>query len=128
MSPLLTIGMSVALFIENQPPVAKAFAGACPDCPPALRGDCNCDGLVDFGDIDAFVIMLIDGRTVWMRRYKCDVQPCRPVVGEPGCYFYNADLTCDGNVDFADINAFVVALTDYGEYQATYCQHVRPRP
>lgn len=59
----------------------------------ALPGDVNCDGGVDFGDINAFVEALTTGE------------------GYPGCWRENADINGDGSVDFADINPFVQLLT-----------------
>ena len=55
----------------------------------ALAGDGNCDGTVDFLDINPFVAVL----TV--------------PAGMPGCGIMNADINQDGAVDFADINPFV---------------------
>jgi len=55
----------------------------------ALVGDANCDGTVDFGDINPFIGVL----TV--------------PAGMPGCGVMNADINQDGAVDFADINPFV---------------------
>jgi hypothetical protein len=54
-------------------------------------GDCNCDGAVNFDDINPFVETISTGTS---------------------CNLYNAD--CDGNglVDFDDINPFVALLSD----------------
>ncbi len=55
----------------------------------ALAGDVNCDGTVDFRDINPFVAVLT-------------------VPGDmPGCGVMNADINQDGAVDFGDINPFV---------------------
>jgi len=54
-----------------------------------LAGDANCDGTVDFLDINPFVAVLTDPG------------------GMPGCGIMNADINQDGAVDFADINPFV---------------------
>lgn len=54
-----------------------------------FAGDANCDGTVDFRDINPFVGVL----TV-----PADM---------PGCGIMNADINQDGVVDFADINPFV---------------------
>jgi hypothetical protein len=61
-------------------------------CSPPCRGDCNCDGLVNFADINSFVRAIIDGE-------YCD---------EIG---WNADLNNNGQVGFEDINPFVALLT-----------------
>lgn len=58
-----------------------------------VSGDTNCDGYVDFGDINPFVQVLTTGE------------------GYPGCWPENADINGDGSVDFADINPFVELLT-----------------
>jgi len=60
------------------------------------RGDLNCDGAVDFDDINAFVLAL-SGETAYAAQY-------------PTCNWLNADCNLDGNVDFDDINAFVAVL------------------
>ncbi len=54
------------------------------------RGDMNCDGLVNFADIDAFVAILSGGT------------PCNA---------YNADVNGDGHIDFGDIDPFVALLS-----------------
>ena len=59
-------------------------------------GDVNCDGSIDFGDIDPFVLALID-RPAYETSY-------------PDCDVMQADLNGDGAVDFADIDPFVQTL------------------
>jgi len=66
--------------------------------PTILRGDVNCDGRVDFGDINPFV-MLLTNPTAWQAAY-------------PGCNPLNGDINEDGVVDFGDINPFVRLLTN----------------
>ncbi len=61
-----------------------------------VRGDVNCDGSVDNGDIDRFVFALIDAdafRTTY-----------------PECPLQNADTNEDGFIDNADIDSFVALL------------------
>jgi hypothetical protein len=58
-------------------------------------GDMNCDGTVDFADINPFVEALIDP-DAYNAAYEC---------------YMNADIDQDGVVDFADINPFVALLT-----------------
>ena len=76
----------------------------CPATPPGKPvsvcgcqlGDLNCDGTVDFGDINPFVLALSN-----------------PVVYEatyPDCVL-TGDINTDGTVDFADINPFVALLS-----------------
>jgi hypothetical protein len=55
-------------------------------------GDCNCDGEVDFGDIDAFVIALTDPG-IYEETY-------------PGCNWRSADVNCDGRITFDDVEPF----------------------
>jgi len=70
----------------------------------ALLGDMNCDGGVDFGDINPFVMALLDP------------------VGYHGqyanCNILNGDINGNGSVDFADINPFVALLSAGSEYGA----------
>jgi parallel beta-helix repeat protein len=65
--------------------------------PPRLPGDVNCDGRVDFDDINPFVLALT-GADGYYTEY-------------PECDWLNADCNGDGLVDFDDINAFVALLT-----------------
>jgi hypothetical protein len=62
--------------------------------------DVNCDGVVDFSDIDPFVTALISRDD-----YESDY---------PDCNYLNADVNQDGNVDFDDINPFVDCLVNGG--------------
>jgi hypothetical protein len=62
----------------------------------SIRGDLNCDGAVNFDDINPFVTALIS-----QAAYE---------AGYPGCDWLNADCNADGAVDFDDINPFVALL------------------
>ena len=64
--------------------------------PPAsaCRGDCNCDGTVNFADINPFVAALTNPA-------NC-------------CNFANCDANGDGVINFADINPFVATLNPGG--------------
>ena len=64
-----------------------------------LRGDVNCDGSIDFDDINPFVLSLSSPLGY------CDLFP--------ECNFYNADCSGDGSVDFDDINPFVTLLVQH---------------
>ncbi|MBK9126510.1 MAG: hypothetical protein IPM13_01755 [Phycisphaerales bacterium] len=64
--------------------------------PVFLHGDTDCDGDIDFDDIDPFVAAL-GGQAVYEVLY-------------PGCYWLNADADGDGDVDFDDIDAFVALI------------------
>lgn len=61
------------------------------------RGDLNCDGTADFGDINPFVLALSN--------------PAAYAATFPDCEILNADINGDGMVDFGDINPFVALLT-----------------
>ena len=61
-----------------------------------FRGDANCDGTVNFGDINPFVLALSSPGS-YGQQY-------------PQCNLATADMNGDVQVDFADINPFVAAL------------------
>jgi hypothetical protein len=60
-------------------------------------GDLNCDGIIDFDDINPFVLALSD--------------PQAYHAAYPNCDFHNGDCNDDGLVDFDDINPFVGLLS-----------------
>ena len=60
------------------------------------RGDLNCDGVVNFDDINPFVLALSD--------------PAGYHAAFPDCDIMNGDINGDGRVDFEDINPFVALL------------------
>ena len=60
-------------------------------------GDMNCDGVISFDDINAFVLALSD--------------PPAYQAAYPDCYWLNGDCDEDGDVDFDDINPFVGILS-----------------
>jgi 1,4-alpha-glucan branching enzyme len=64
---------------------------------PSLRGDINCDGVVDFGDINPFVLAL-SNPTAYAQTYPC-------------CPLASRDINQDGAFDFGDINPFVSLLS-----------------
>ncbi len=66
----------------------------------ALKGDLNCDGYVNFGDINPFVLALSN--------------PIQYKNLYPGCFIQNGDINADGSTDFADINPFVAILSGGG--------------
>lgn len=63
----------------------------------ARPGDVNCDGAVDFDDIDPFVEAIASPATAWPKR--------------AGCRWLNADCNFDCAVDFDDIPGFVSLLS-----------------
>jgi hypothetical protein len=60
------------------------------------RGDANCDGTINFADINPFVLALSDPDE-YRRQY-------------PSCDINNCDINRDGQINFADINPFVECL------------------
>ena len=66
---------------------------------PGITGDLNCDGMVNFGDINPFVLALT-GPAAYQSAF-------------PGCRWLNADCNGDGVVNFADINPFVALLAGH---------------
>jgi M6 family metalloprotease-like protein len=64
----------------------------------AGRGDLDCDGSVNFGDINPFVLALSAGETGYYESFG-------------NCHWYNGDINSDGTVGFADINPFVTMLS-----------------
>jgi hypothetical protein len=79
----------------------------CADCqggtPPPCIGDLNCDGFIDFGDINPFV-QYMSNYPAWVAAY-------------PTCNPLNGDINCDGAYGqsaFGDINPFVSLMTQCG--------------
>ena len=60
------------------------------------RGDMNCDGVINYGDINPFVIAL-NGQAGYEALY-------------PDCSYLNADTDNNGVVNYGDINPFVALL------------------
>jgi RHS repeat-associated protein len=65
-----------------------------------LYGDLDCDGDVDFDDLDAFVLALTD--------------PPGYAAAYPNCNALLGDVNGDGLVNFNDVNAFVTLLDGAG--------------
>ena len=68
-----------------------------PGGPELCAGDLNCDGIVDFDDIDPFVAAL-------------GCQGGDPNCWDPNCPWLNGDTNDDGSVDFDDIDPFVARI------------------
>lgn len=60
------------------------------------RGDTNCDGMINFFDIDPFILAVLD--------------PAGYAAAFPGCRLGNANANGDGAVDLFDVDAFVTLL------------------
>ena len=71
--------------------------GFWPAAPSVRPGDLNCDGVVNFKDINPFVLIL-SNLASWETAY-------------PGCPWQNGDCNQDGAVNFKDINPFVAILS-----------------
>ncbi len=89
-------------FDESNNTHAQAVMIPVPICP----GDLNCDGFIDFGDINPFVLALSNWE-LWKLTY-------------PNCPEQNADVNGDGQYGgvngFGDINPFVGLLSSGGGY------------
>jgi hypothetical protein len=64
---------------------------------PDVMGDMNCDLVVDFFDINPFVLALTN--------------PAGYAATYPQCNILHGDINGDGNVEFGDINPFITLLT-----------------
>jgi hypothetical protein len=64
--------------------------------PCVCPGDLNCDGVVNFGDINPFVLIL-SNFALWQQTY-------------PGCPWQNGDVNGNDGVGFEDINPFVALV------------------
>jgi hypothetical protein len=77
--------------------VYQAAKDPWPFGPPVMPGDMNCDGAVNFRDINPFVLALTDP-VAWQNQF-------------PGCNIMNGDINGDGAFNFRDINPFVALLS-----------------
>ena len=64
------------------------------------RGDLSSDCVVDFGDVDPFVLTL-SNPVGYRKQY-------------PNCDIMNGDINGDGSVDFNDIDGFVTCIVNGG--------------
>ncbi len=76
---------------------AVFVAAATDPCAGTTRCDANCDGFVNNGDIDAFIVAL-DDQATWEAQFTCD-------------FFCANDANEDGYVNNGDIDSFVASLT-----------------
>lgn len=73
--------------------------------PEVRPGDCNCDGVVNYFDINLFVAALGNNVAAWRDEYA-DTHG----GALPPCGFANCDCDGSGSVDYFDIEAFLDAL------------------
>ncbi|MCK4342645.1 MAG: hypothetical protein KAY37_13085 [Phycisphaerae bacterium] len=64
-------------------------------------GDSNCDGVINWRDIDYFVAAMNDNVTAWQNMF---------LPGYPTCPFSNNDVNDDGTVSWRDIDPFVTLM------------------
>jgi hypothetical protein len=83
----------VGTWNDNADAPAVQVFGVVEVAPPFADGDVNCDGHVDFFDIDPFLLALFD--------------PAAYAAAFPGC---SADINHDEHVDFFDIDPFLGCL------------------
>ncbi len=70
-------------------------------CAPAVcRGDCNCDGQINWRDIDYFVAAM-SGEAAWHDMF---------LPGIPTCSYSNNDVNEDGIVNWRDIDPFLAVM------------------
>jgi hypothetical protein len=80
---------------------ACAPTNPCPVC----AGDANCDGKINFDDINCFVAALAGGHDGWASYYSNEHG-----ANPPPCTFANNDTNGSGSINFDDINPFVSLL------------------
>ncbi len=94
-------GQATLELFKPHTPQDVQFAVKVPQPPPSFPlGDVNCDGVVDNGDIDAFVLALTD--------------PAAYATQYPDCNILNGDTNQDGSTDNGDIDAFVACILNGG--------------
>ncbi len=88
-----------AVKAKNQENVQTAFGASASlaTLSGQTLGDMNCDGVVNFEDINAFVLALSN--------------PAAYQAAYPNCNILNGDCNPNGAVDFEDINCFVALLS-----------------
>ncbi|MCK4343472.1 MAG: right-handed parallel beta-helix repeat-containing protein [Phycisphaerae bacterium] len=69
--------------------------------PPLCFGDSNCDGVINWRDVDFFVAAMNDNLAAWEAMF---------VPGSPTCAFGNNDVNADGTVSWRDIGLLLGLL------------------
>ncbi|MBK9127235.1 MAG: exo-alpha-sialidase [Phycisphaerales bacterium] len=72
--------------------------------PAICRGDCDCDGNVDFDDID-YLVAALGGEAAWR-----DFYATQHAGQQPPCSYASCDVDASGGVTFDDIDPFVAAI------------------
>ena len=90
------LGQSTIQYSHSGPVSDSGTASFTASLVRTTAGDLNCDGVVNFADINPFVLAL-QGFNAYHAQF-------------PNCNFLNADINGDGSVNFADINPFVAML------------------
>jgi hypothetical protein len=80
--------------------LAFAVGGLLP-CPKLCPGDGNCDGVINWRDIDYLIAGQNDNRSAWVAMF--------PTPG-PTCLFLNLDTNGDGHVNWRDIDPFIALM------------------
>ncbi len=97
--PLLVSGETYVSIATMQYPQGEVRGQILvPPTPQYEIGDLNCDGRVDFRDINPFVLALGN--------------PQAYEQAFPNCSIVAGDINADGEVNFSDINPFVALLTE----------------
>jgi len=73
--------------------------GAC--APPVCAGDGNCDGVINWRDIDYLVAGQNDNTSAWQALFA---------PPGPSCGFANVDTNGDGHVNWRDIDPFIALM------------------
>jgi len=68
--------------------------------PQICAGDANCDGTVNWRDIDYLVVAMNDNESAWAARFPAG----------PDCTFANVDASGDGHVNWRDIDPFIALM------------------
>ncbi|MCK4341950.1 MAG: hypothetical protein KAY37_09535 [Phycisphaerae bacterium] len=71
------------------------------EAPPVCPGDSNCDGVINWRDIDYFVAAMNDNVAAWEAMFD---------PGPPTCPFENNDGNGDGTVNWRDIDSLVALM------------------
>lgn len=72
-----------------------------PCAPPVCRGDANCDGNINWRDIDFLIAAMNDNEWNWEQQFLPNL---------PNCPFANNDANQDGSVNWRDIDPFVARM------------------